>query len=78
MDIAKVKDSNSWLKRFLEHNENNIQEIIKYVMGNLYLEKQIGTNEITEANVRKDYIESGLCFNYGKDKDGKTMLVIKM
>lgn len=33
--------------------------------------------EITEANVRKDYIESGLCFSYGKDKDGKTMFVIK-
>ncbi|XP_029051687.2 motile sperm domain-containing protein 2-like isoform X1 [Osmia bicornis bicornis] len=77
VDIAKVKDSNSWLKRFLEHNENNIQESLNMLWETCTWRSKFGTNEITEANVRKDYIESGLCFNYGKDKDGKTMLVIK-
>ncbi|XP_048263648.1 motile sperm domain-containing protein 2-like isoform X2 [Bombus affinis] len=38
---------------------------------------RFGTNEITEENVMKEYLNNGLCFIHGKDKDGKTMFVIK-
>lgn len=33
--------------------------------------------DITEDNVRKEYLEDGICFPYSKDKDGKTLFVIK-
>lgn len=33
--------------------------------------------EITEDTVKRNYLEAGLCFIYGKDRDGKAMFVIK-
>ena len=33
--------------------------------------------DISENNVRRDYLEDGVCFGYGKDKDGKKLFVIK-
>ncbi|KAG6797794.1 motile sperm domain-containing protein 2 [Apis mellifera caucasica] len=76
-DIARVKENNNWLRRFLEHNENNIQESLNMLWDTCIWRSKFGTNEITEENVRKDYLDIGLCFIHGKDKDGKTMFVIK-
>lgn len=33
--------------------------------------------EITEENVIKEYLNSELCFIHGKDRDGKTMFIIR-
>lgn len=33
--------------------------------------------ELTEDNVNRDYLECGVCYSYGKDKDGKTLFIIK-
>lgn len=33
--------------------------------------------DITEESVKRNYLEDGLCFIYGKDKDDKTMFVIR-
>lgn len=33
--------------------------------------------DINEDNVNREYLEDGVCFAYGKDKDGKNMFVIK-
>ncbi|XP_017788200.1 PREDICTED: motile sperm domain-containing protein 2-like [Habropoda laboriosa] len=76
-DIARIKENNSWLKRFLEHNENNVQESLNMLWETCIWRSKFGTNEITEEIVNKDYLENGLCFIYGKDKDGKTMFVIR-
>ncbi|KZC04919.1 PREDICTED: motile sperm domain-containing protein 2-like [Dufourea novaeangliae] len=75
-DIARI-DNNNWLKRFLEHNDNDIQESLNMLWESCTWRRKFGTNEITEENVRRDYLEDGLCFVHGKDKDGKPMFVIK-
>jgi hypothetical protein len=28
-------------------------------------------------NIKKEYIEAGVCFAFGKDKDGKSLFIIK-
>lgn len=33
--------------------------------------------DITEDNVKREYLEDGSCFSYGKDKDGKKLFIIK-
>ncbi|XP_033352538.1 motile sperm domain-containing protein 2-like isoform X1 [Bombus vosnesenskii] len=76
VDIANV-NNNNWLKRFLEHNENNMQDSLNMLWETCSWRSKFGTNEITEDNVMKEYLNNGLCFIHGKDKDGKTMFVIK-
>lgn len=76
-DVARVKENNNWLKRFLEHNENNIQESYNMLWDTCTWRSKFGANEITEDNVKKEYLDAGLCFIHGKDKDGKTMFVIR-
>lgn len=50
---------------------------INYIIKYNFISIIIYYTEITEENVRKDYLDIGLCFIHGKDKDGKTMFVIK-
>ncbi|XP_017893126.1 motile sperm domain-containing protein 2 isoform X2 [Ceratina calcarata] len=76
-DVTRVKENNNWLKRFLEHNENNMQESYNMLWDTCAWRSKFGTNEITEDNVKKEYLDVGLCFIHGKDKDGKTMFVIR-
>lgn len=77
VDIAKIKDNNHWLQRFLEHNENNVQEALNMLWETCCWRSKFGTNEITEENVMKEYLNSELCFIHGKDRDGKTMFIIR-
>ncbi|CAK9802935.1 Motile sperm domain-containing protein 2 [Anthophora plagiata] len=76
-DIDRIKENNNWLKRFLEHNENNIQESLNMLWETCIWRSKFGTNDIKEEMINRDYLENGLCFVYGKDKDGKTMFVIR-
>ncbi|XP_076286455.1 motile sperm domain-containing protein 2 [Lasioglossum baleicum] len=75
-DIARV-EKKSWLKRFLEHNDYNVDEALNMLWETCIWRKKFGANEITEDVVRKEYLEDGLCFIHGKDRDDKTIFVIK-
>ncbi|KAL7299847.1 hypothetical protein TKK_0007181 [Trichogramma kaykai] len=75
-DINRVK-TDDWLKRFLDHHENNVTEALKMLWDTCEWRRDFGTNDITENNVRRDYLEDGVCFGYGKDIDGKKLFVIK-
>lgn len=76
-DINRIKENNNWLKRFLEHTENNVQEALTMLWDTCTWRRKFGANEITEDTVKRNYLEAGLCFIYGKDRDGKAMFVIK-
>lgn len=76
-DIERIKHNNDWLRRFLEHNEYDLQESLSMLWEACNWRRKFGTNDISEDNVRKDYLEDGVIFSYGKDKDGKTLFIIK-
>lgn len=76
-DIARIKNTDDWLKRFLEHHQGNVQDSLSMLWESCTWRRKFGTNEITEENVRRDYLEDGSCFGYGKDKDNRSLLVIK-
>ncbi|XP_077260747.1 motile sperm domain-containing protein 2 [Temnothorax americanus] len=76
-DIARVKNSDDWLKRFLEHHEFNEQEAFNMLWETCTWRRKFGTNDITEDNVRRDYLEDGSIFGFSKDKDGKKLFIIK-
>lgn len=76
-DITRIKSGDDWLKRFLEHNDLNIQESLNMLWDACEWRKKFDANNITEHNVRKEYLEEGIFFGYGKDKDGKTLFIFK-
>ncbi|XP_043286137.1 motile sperm domain-containing protein 2-like [Venturia canescens] len=77
LDISRIKSQDDWLKRYLEHNEYNIQESLNMLWMSTEWRKKVGANDITEDNVKREYLEDGVFFGYGKDKDGKTLFIIK-
>ena len=76
-DIAVIETNDHWLGRFLEHNENNEQEALHMLWETCAWRQKFGVNDITEESVKRNYLEDGLCFIYGKDRDDKTMFVIR-
>lgn len=79
MDLAKINNSDSWLKRFLIHTEGNQEEALSMLWNVCEWRKSFGVNEISESNgtVRIDYLEEGIMFPHGVDKDGKLMFIIR-
>ncbi|KAF7385774.1 motile sperm domain-containing protein 2-like [Vespula maculifrons] len=76
-DIDRIKYNDDWLKRFLEHNENDLQESLSMLWESCTWRRKVGANDISEDNVKKDYLEEGVIFSYGKDKDGKTLFIVR-
>ncbi|XP_012286682.1 motile sperm domain-containing protein 2 [Orussus abietinus] len=77
VDIARITEQDTWLKRFLEHNERNMNESLRMLWECCAWRKKFGTNDISEETVRRDYLEDGICYSHGRDKDGRKLFIIK-
>ncbi|XP_034942102.1 motile sperm domain-containing protein 2-like [Chelonus insularis] len=76
-DLNRAKTQDDWLQRFLVHSEYKINEAVNMMWTSCEWRKNVGANDITEENVKQEILEEGIFFPYGKDKDGKTLFVIK-
>lgn len=76
-DIERVKNSDSWLSRFLNHHEGEVKEALTMLWETCEWRKCMKVNEISEQNVCLEYLADGSLFPYGCDKDDKIMLVFK-
>lgn len=76
-DLARVKNSDDWLKRFLLHSELDMQLALQLLWDTCEWRKKFGTNEINENNVKIEYLQDGSLFAHNKDKDGKFLLIFK-
>lgn len=76
-DVARITDQDDWLRRFLEHNDFRLDESLKMLWDTCEWRRKFGTNDITLDNVRRDYLEDGVCYSYGHDKDGKKLFIVK-
>nr|CAD7458065.1 unnamed protein product [Timema tahoe] len=76
-DLARVKNSDDWLRRFLIHHEGNLNDALQMMWDCLEWRKTFGTNDISESNIRMEYVNEGCLFAHNQDKDGKSILVFK-
>ncbi|XP_063244503.1 motile sperm domain-containing protein 2-like isoform X2 [Bacillus rossius redtenbacheri] len=76
-DLARAKNSDDWLRRFLMHHECNVNEALQMLWECVEWRKKFGTNEITENNIRMDYVNEGSLFVHNRDKDGSNLLIFK-
>ncbi|KAH0535199.1 motile sperm domain-containing protein 2-like [Cotesia glomerata] len=76
-DIVRVKTRDDWLRRFIEHSEFKVDDALNMLWNSCEWRQKVGANDINEENVRREYLEDGVFFGYGKDKDGKTLFVIR-
>ncbi|CAG2062891.1 unnamed protein product [Timema podura] len=76
-DLARVKNSDDWLRRFLIHHEGNLNDALQMMWDCLEWRKTFGTNDISESNIKMEYVNEGCLFAHNRDKDGKSILVFK-
>ncbi|XP_050520494.1 motile sperm domain-containing protein 2-like [Daktulosphaira vitifoliae] len=78
-DLFRINNSDAWLKRFLYHNENNHDDALTMLWNACEWRKSFGVNELSESNgsVRIDYLEEGIMYPHGQDKDGKLLFIIR-
>ncbi|XP_054012731.1 motile sperm domain-containing protein 2-like [Hylaeus anthracinus] len=75
-DIAKIME-NDWLRRFLEHNECNMIDSLNMLWETCTWRRKFEVHEITEETVKREYLEDGICFIHGKDREGKALFIIR-
>lgn len=49
-DINRIKENNNWLKRFLEHTENNVQEALTMLWDTCTWRRKFGANGTSLLN----------------------------
>ncbi|KAF7990427.1 hypothetical protein HCN44_000232 [Aphidius gifuensis] len=76
-DITRIKTRDDWLKRFIEHNDGNVQESLSMLWSTCKWRQEVNANELNEDNVNRDYLESGFFYSYGKDNDGKALFILQ-
>ncbi|GLV42809.1 uncharacterized protein CBL_03549 [Carabus blaptoides fortunei] len=76
-DLDRAKNNDDWLRRFLLHHDLDMNPALKMMWDTCEWRKQFGTNDISESNIRMDYLIDGSFFSHGKDIDGSTLLIFK-
>ncbi|KAJ1523416.1 hypothetical protein ONE63_001280 [Megalurothrips usitatus] len=76
-DLARVKNTDDWLRRFLLHNDGDQKESLSMLWDTCKWRKTFGTNDLNEQNVRLDFLEDGSMFAHSQDIDGKTLFILK-
>ncbi|KAG8228141.1 hypothetical protein J437_LFUL002796 [Ladona fulva] len=77
-DLAKIKNGDAWLKRFLMHNDCEMKESLDMLWEAVDWRNKVGANDITESTINRGFLEGGVLFVRGKDKDGKPLLILKV
>ncbi|XP_054273872.1 motile sperm domain-containing protein 2-like [Macrosteles quadrilineatus] len=76
-DLARVSNSDHWLKRFLVHHDMDMKDALTMLWETCDWRRENKVNDINENNVNKEYLEEGSLFLKNRDKDGKSLLILK-
>ncbi|XP_071446671.1 motile sperm domain-containing protein 2-like [Hetaerina americana] len=77
-DLAKIKNGDAWLRRFLQHNDCDMKETLDMLWESVDWRNRVGANDITENTINRNFLDGGVLFVRGKDKDGKPLLILKV
>ncbi|XP_072946738.1 motile sperm domain-containing protein 2-like [Epargyreus clarus] len=75
LDLERIKDDR-YLRRVLKHNEHSITQSTDMLFEIFAWRKWVEANDITESNIRMDYVKEGIIFPHGRDIDGCLLLII--
>nr|CAI5867080.1 unnamed protein product [Callosobruchus analis] len=76
-DLERVRTSDDWLRRFILHQESDVQKALEMLWTSVKWRKDNNVNDINESNVRMDILCLGGFFPHGADIDGCMLLVFK-
>lgn len=77
IDLHRFKTDDRWVEDFIINNDGNIKHACKQCIETLEWRKKFGVNEITEDNVRMEYLINSSCYLHGRDLDGKLIFMFK-
>lgn len=76
-DMNKIMANDIWLTKFLENNDLDMKKSLEQLWDTCIWRKTANINDISEDNIRLDYIQDGIMFARGKDLDGKTVFIFR-
>lgn len=76
-DMNKIMANDIWLTKFLENNDLDMKKSLDQLWDTCIWRKTANINDISEDNIRLDYIQDGIMFARGKDLDGKTVFIFR-
>nr|XP_029730585.1 motile sperm domain-containing protein 2-like [Aedes albopictus]XP_029730586.1 motile sperm domain-containing protein 2-like [Aedes albopictus] len=76
-DMNKIMANDVWLTKFLENNDLDMKKSLEQLWDTCMWRKTANINEISEDNIRLDYVHDGIMFSRGKDVDGKAVFIFR-
>jgi len=77
-DVERLQNDRNWIRRFLLHHDNDQEKAINMIVSTLKWRQKFGANEVCHSNINLQIACSGAMFPFCKDKDGKTLFIIKV
>lgn len=77
-DVDSIRNSDWPLQRFLAARKCNVEEALKMMLAALKWRKLHSVPSLTSSNFPKEYFQIGGVFTYGKDRNGSTMIILRV
>lgn len=76
-DLKKIMANDVWLSKFLENNDLDLKKSLEQIWETCVWRKTAKINEISEDNIRMDYVHEGIMMARGRDLDGKIVFIYR-
>ncbi|XP_037933701.1 motile sperm domain-containing protein 2-like isoform X2 [Teleopsis dalmanni] len=77
VDLDRVKNADLWCTRFLEMYDLDMPTAFDKLWTTCIWRQSYGANDLSEKNLRAEYLNDGVIFSRNKDIDGKPLLIFK-
>lgn len=78
IDIERVRTIRTIAKRSYDHNRGHIHEALHELISGMKWRKTFGVNRLTNASFPEEFYTSGTVIIYGKDLEGRPLLIIRV
>ncbi|CAB0000597.1 unnamed protein product [Nesidiocoris tenuis] len=76
-DVARANSDDAWLKRFLVHNDMEVEDALTMMKETCKWRKTHQVNDLSVNNLNFEYLAAGSMFIHNKDKDMKPLFIFK-
>lgn len=77
-DVQRLKDDDFYCKRFIRHQHGDMNAAVKMVKNTFKWRKDKNINDLSETDINPDIVKIGAVFSYNTDKEGNTLLVLRV
>lgn len=76
-DMERIEESDKWLARFLRTYELDVEQSFQKLWETCIWRQTYGANDLSELNLRHDYLQLPIVFAHNYDIDGYPLLIFQ-